>query len=429
MRLDPELRDRILKSVTDGFQDQIAFTQKLVRMPSLRGREHAIQDFVFNELRSRDYAMDRFMMDRAAIEAHPGGSKFSEDHSNAPIVVGIHRPRDEAGRSLILQSHLDVVPEGLHEMWNDPPFSGEIDGDWMYGRGAADMKAGAAANIFALDALRRIGLQPAATVYVQSVVEEESTGNGALQTFLEGYTADAVLIPEPEDEMLVRANTGVLWFQVQVRGVPVHVREMGEGANAIDGATRIIAALRQLEEDWNAEKGAHPHFEDEAHPINLNIGKIEGGDWASSVPSWCNIDCRVSIYPGQTAKDAAREITDRIAAFAQTDRFLSNNPPSVVFNGFFAEGYVLPPGTEAEAVLGRAHETVLEQPLKSFMTAGYLDTRVYALYNQIPALCYGPISRNIHGIDEAVSLPSVHRITQAMALFIAEWCGVEEVQP
>ncbi|MEP3329073.1 ArgE/DapE family deacylase [Sedimentitalea sp.] len=429
MRLDPELRDRILKSVSDGFQDQIAFTQKLVRMPSLRGREHAVQDLVFNELRSRDYAMDRFMMDRAAIEAHPGGSKFAQDHSNAPIVVGIHRPRDEAGRSLILQSHLDVVPEGLHEMWNDPPFSGEIDGDWMYGRGAADMKAGAAANIFALDALRRIGLQPAATVYVQSVVEEESTGNGALQTFLEGYTADAVLIPEPEDEMLVRANTGVLWFQVQVRGVPVHVREMGEGANAIDGATRIIAALRQLEEDWNAEKGAHPHFENEAHPINLNIGKIEGGDWASSVPSWCNIDCRVSIYPGQTAKDAAREITDRVAAFAQTDRFLSNNPPSVVFNGFFAEGYVLPPGTEAEAALGRAHETVLEQPLKSFMTAGYLDTRVYALYNQIPALCYGPISRNIHGIDEAVSLPSVRRITQAMALFIAEWCGVEEVQP
>lgn len=429
MRLDPELRDRILKSVTNGFQDQIAFTQKLVRIPSLRGREHAIQDFVFNELRSRDYAMDRFIMDRVAIEAHPGGSKFSEDHSNAPIVVGIHRPRAEAGRSLILQSHLDVVPEGLHEMWNDPPFSGEIDGDWMYGRGAADMKAGAAANIFALDALRRIGLQPAATVYVQSVVEEESTGNGALQTFLEGYTADAVLIPEPEDEMLVRANTGVLWFQVQVRGVPVHVREMGEGANAIDGATRIIAALRQLEEDWNAEKGAHPHFENEAHPINLNIGKIEGGDWASSVPSWCNIDCRVSIYPGQTAKDAAHEITDRVAAFAQTDRFLSNNPPSVVFNGFFAEGYVLPPGTEAEAVLGRAHETVLEQPLNSFMTAGYLDTRVYALYNQIPALCYGPISRNIHGIDEAVSLPSVRRITQAMALFIAEWCGVEEVQP
>ena len=429
MPLDPDLKSRILQAVEDGFAEQVSFTQKLVQMPSLRGHEHAIQDLLFRSLQSRGYAMDRFKMDRAAIEAHPGGSKYSDDHSDAPIVVGIHRPRDEAGRSLILQSHLDVVPEGLHDMWDDPPFSAKIDGDWMYGRGAGDMKAGAAANIFALDALRRIGLQPAATVYVQSVVEEESTGNGALQTFLQGYTADAVFIPEPEEEMLVRANTGVIWFQVQVRGVPVHVREMGEGANAIDAATRVMTALREMEEDWNAEKGDHPHFEDEAHPINLNIGKIEGGDWASSVPSWCNIDCRVSIYPGRNAEDAAREITERVKAFAQTDSFLSNNPPKVVFNGFHAEGYVLEPGSDAEAVLERAHEDAIGAPLQSFMTAGYLDTRVYALYNKIPALCYGPKSRNIHGINESVSLSSVKKITQAMALFIAEWCGTEDITP
>ena len=428
MPLDANLRDRILQAVSDGFDDQVAFTQRLVRMPSLRGREHPIQDLIFKELRERGYAMDRFRMDRTAIEAHPGGSKFSDDHSDAPIVVGIHRPRQQTGRSLILQSHLDVVPEGPHDMWAEPPFSARIRGDWMYGRGAGDMKAGAAANIFALDALRRAGLQPAASVYVQSVVEEESTGNGALQTLLQGYTADAVLIPEPEDEMLVRANTGVLWFQVQVRGVPVHVREMGEGANAIDGATRIIAALREMEADWNADKDRHPHFEKEAHPINLNIGKIEGGDWASSVPSWCRIDCRVSIYPGRSAEDAADEITARVAAFAKADRFLANNPPRVVFNGFYAEGYVLEPGSEAEAVLGRAHETAIGAPLQSFMTAGYLDTRVHALYNRIPALCYGPVARNIHGIDECVSLTSVRRVTQAMALFVAEWCGVEPVQ-
>ena len=427
MAMDADLKGRIIQAVADGFDDQIAFTQKLVQNPSLRGHEHSIQDLLFRELQGRGYAMDRFKMDREAIAAHPGGSKISEDHSDAPIVVGIHRPRSEVGRSLILQSHLDVVPEGLHDMWSDPPFSGKIEGDWMYGRGAGDMKAGAAANLFALDALRRIGLQPAATVYVQSVVEEESTGNGALQTFLQGYTADAVFIPEPEEEMLVRANVGVIWFQVQVRGVPVHVREMGEGANAIDAAYRIAAVLREIETEWNADKGNHPHFEDLDHPINLNIGKIEGGDWASSVPSWCNIDCRVSLYPGQNAADAGREITDRIAAFAASDAFLANSPPKVVFNGFHAEGYVLEEGSEAEAALGRAHEAAIGAPLESFMTGSYLDTRVYALYNDIPALCYGPKSRNIHGIDECVSLESVRKITQTMALFIAEWCGTEAV--
>ncbi|HEY0570803.1 MAG TPA: ArgE/DapE family deacylase [Enterovirga sp.] len=427
MELNPQLREQIIAAVAAGFHDQIAFTQEFVRFQSLRGCEHAVQDFVFRALKTRGYAMDRFAMDREAISRHPGGSPWSETHSDAPIVVGIHRPREEKGQSLILQAHTDVVPSGPAEMWTYPPFEPRIEGDWLYGRGGADMKAGHAANIFALDALRRIGLQPAATVYVQSVVEEESTGNGALMTHLRGYRADAVLIPEPEDERLVRANAGVLWFQVEVRGHPVHVREMGAGANAIDAAYRVIAELRRLEEDWNARKAGRPHFENEAHPINLNIGKIEGGDWASSVPCWCRLDCRIAIYPGTRAEDAAREIEARLAAFARTDPYFANSPPQVTFNGFHVEGYELAPGSDAEAVLARAHESATGRKLESFMTPAYLDTRVYALYDRVPALCYGPISQNIHGFDERVSIASLQRITSAIALFIAEWCGLEPV--
>src|SRR3954467_8943277 len=428
MALDPTLRDRIIASVEQGFPEQIAFTQELVRFRSLRGEEHGIQDFVFRALRDRNFAMERFAMDAEAISRHPGGAPFSHEHSEAPIVVGIHRPREEKGRSLILQAHVDVVPEGPHDMWTHPPFEPIIEGDWLYGRGGADMKAGHAANLYALDALRRIGLQPAATVYIQSVVEEESTGNGALMAHLRGYQADAVLIPEPEDEKLVRANVGVVWFQVEVKGVPVHVREMGSGANAIDAAYRVIDELRKLEGEWNDQKRGRLHFENEEHPINLNIGKIEGGDWASSVPAWCRIDCRISIYPGWNAQDASREIRERIARFALTDKFLSNIPPVVSFNGFSAEGYILETGSDAERVLGEAHLFATGKPLQTFMTAGYLDTRVYALYDKIPALCYGPISRNIHGFDECVSLRSLERITAAMTLFIAQWCGTEACQ-
>ncbi len=278
-----------------------------------------------------------------------------------------------------------------------------------------------------LDALARLGLKPAATLYLQSVVEEESTGNGALMTHLRGYSADAVLIPEPEYEMLVRANAGVLWFEFEVRGTPVHVREMGTGANAIDAAYRVIADLRRLEAAWNARKGDHAHFAADEHPINLNVGKIEGGDWGSSVPCWCKVQCRIAIYPGTRAQDAAKEIEAHVAAFARGDRYLANNPPQVTFNGFMAEGYVLEPGSEAEAVLARAHRAATGEELRTFMTPAYIDTRVYALYDRIPALCYGPISKNIHGFDEAVSLASLKRVTTAMALFTAEWCGVEAV--
>jgi acetylornithine deacetylase len=137
--LEPALRDRIIAAVAQGFAEQVAFTQALVRFPSLRGAEHAIQDFVFRAYRDHGLALDRFAMDRAAISGHPGGSKISGEHSDAPIVVGIHRPRRETGRSLNLQAHVDVVPPGPAALWSRPAFEPAIDGDWMFGRGAADM--------------------------------------------------------------------------------------------------------------------------------------------------------------------------------------------------------------------------------------------------------------------------------------------------
>lgn len=427
MPLSPDIKQRLISAANAGFDEQIRFTQDMIRFPSVRGQEAEVQKFVSEALASRGYQIDTFDMDRAAIEAHEGGGKYSDAHSTAPIVVGTLAPKTESGRSLILQAHVDVVPTGPEDMWTYPPFEPHIEGDWLYGRGGADMKAGHAANIYAMDAIKRAGLAPTARIHVESVVEEESTGNGALATHLHGYRADAVLIPEPEEEMLVRANVGTIWFEVEVHGVPVHVREMGSGANAIDAAYRIVARLRALEENWNANKRDHPYFEDLDHPINLNVGKIEGGDWASSVPAWCKIGCRIAIYPGQKAQDAADEITDWIKSFAADDPYLSRNMPTVTFNGFFAEGYVQEPGTQAEEILASAHKDATGNNLGSFVTPGYLDCRVHKLYDKVPVLCYGPISENIHGVDERVSIESLRRITVAMTLFIAEWCGVEEI--
>lgn len=426
MPLDPTFAAEIEAAVAEGFADQIRHTQRLVSYASLRGEEQACQDYVFEAFRARGYATERFVPDRAALAAHPGAGRIDSRHSEAPVVVCHHRPRGQQGRSLILQAHVDVVPTGPLDLWTRRPFDPVIEGDWLYGRGAGDMKAGHAANLFALDALARLGLQPASAVTIQSVIEEESTGNGALAAHLRGYRADAVLIPEPEDEALVRANTGVIWFTVEVRGKPVHVREMGAGANAIDAAWRVVGALREIEARWNAERGRHRHFEDEAHPINLNIGRIAGGDWASSVPAWCRIDCRIALYPGTPAAEAAAEIEHAVAALAASDPFLARSPPVVTFNGFMAEGYVLEEGSEAEAALARAHERVVGAPLRSFMSPSYLDTRIHALYEGVPALCYGPRAENIHGFDERVSLASVKRCTTAMALFVADWCGVEK---
>ncbi len=425
--IDEGLATDIVAAVDAGFDAQVAFTQDLIRFPSLRGQEHTAQDFLFDALQQRGYAMDRWAIDVSDIEGHPGFSPVAVDYTNAINVVGTHRPKDETGRSLILNGHVDVVPEGPRDMWSRHPFDPHIDGDWLYGRGSGDMKAGLVANIFALDALKSLGYQPAARVHVQSVTEEECTGNGALSCLVRGYRADAAIIPEPENDRLVRANVGVLWFRVHVRGLPVHVREAGSGANAIEACFPLIQALRALEESWNQAKAGRPYFEDLDHPINFNVGKIEGGDWASSVPAWCSFDCRIAIFPGWNPAEKSKEIEAALRAAARKVPFLSNNPPEIEWNGFFAEGYVLEEGSDAEQTLGRAHARSYGSALETFVTPSYLDGRVFVLYDDCPCLIYGPYSDNVHGFDERVRLSSVKQVTRSIALFTAEWCGLEKV--
>ena len=89
--LDDAVAADILAAVDTGFGDQIAFTRELVRLPSLRGQEHAAQDFVFDALRQRGYAMDRWAIDVADIENHPGYSPVKVDYTNAINVVATHR--------------------------------------------------------------------------------------------------------------------------------------------------------------------------------------------------------------------------------------------------------------------------------------------------------------------------------------------------
>ena len=88
----------------------------------------------------------------------------------------------------------------------------------MHGRGAGDMKAGLAAMVGAVRGLQRLGLAPRGRVQLQSVVEEECTGNGALACVLAGHTADAAILTEPTRGAVWNAQVGVLWFQVRIIG-------------------------------------------------------------------------------------------------------------------------------------------------------------------------------------------------------------------
>ena len=423
-----ELKDTLATAVERSWAKEVAWLRTLVAFPSLRGQEAPCQDWIAGEFSRRGWSVDRYTLAEIDMSHLPGFSPIADtDYTRAVQVVASLRAPNPEGRSLILQGHVDVVPTGPLEMWTNPPFAPtERDGK-LYGRGANDMKSGVAAMVFALDALSTAGFRPTADVYVQTVTEEESTGNGALSTLARGYRADACLIPEPTSAKILRGTVGVMWFRLKIRGRPVHVSESERGTNAILSAYGLIGTLREHTRELNERVKAHPWFSRIASPIKFNPGKIAGGDWASSTPAWCDVDCRIAVLPGTSLAVFREELTGVVMAAARQDPFLAENPPEIVWNGFQADDYVLEPGSEFEERVRAAHRSVHGTEVKEVILPAVTDCRFYGRYYDIPSLSYGATGSGSHGFDEAVDLGSVKKLTLTLALLIADWCGLEPV--
>jgi acetylornithine deacetylase len=419
-------REAILAAVDASFEEQLAFTSRLVEIPSLRGAEGEAQDLMESRYRDLGLAIDRWTLDAEELAKHPAAGAVDVDYSGSDVVVGTFAPERDAGRSLILNGHVDVVPTGLPELWSRDPFAAPVIDGWLYGRGSGDMKAGLAASTFALAAVRNAGLRPTGRIHLQSVPEEESTGNGTVSALQHGYHADAVVIPEPVGGELVRAHVGVIWFKVRLAGQAAHAAEMSDGFNAVDAAYALISDLRKVEAAWNRDSKSVKYFEELEHPFNFNVGMINGGDWTSSVPDWCEFSMRIAFPPGHAADDAWQEIQDAVERSSRENPALGGTIPVVGKTGFYADGYALEPGSAAEEALAGAFTSANGRPLGSTTMTAYIDSRVYGLFDNTPSLVFGPACRRMHGADECVSVESLKEVTRALALFIAGWCGVEE---
>ncbi|HWQ37574.1 MAG TPA: ArgE/DapE family deacylase [Burkholderiales bacterium] len=422
---DPALEKDLLAAVEASREELLLLAASLVRFPSLLGEEGAAQDFMEGLFRGMGLTVDRFAVDDDQLKNLPGYAPALGRWPRHDNVVGIHRPAVERGRSLILNGHIDVVPVGAESLWTSPPFEPVVRHGRLYGRGSGDMKAGIAAYVTAFQALRKLGLQPAATLFLQSVVEEECTGNGALACLHRGYRARGAVIPEPFDETILRAQGGVIWLQVEVFGKPAHVASAGQGINAIEAAYALWQALKALADEWNKPAARHPAFAHLDAPIKFNLGRIEGGEWASSVPTRCRMDLRCGFYPGTTAAQARAALEATLAAAAEHDPRLKGTRYAVRYAGFQSEGCVIDVDQPLVSLLADSHERVAGCRPEWFSSAATTDVRVFNLYGDTPATCYGPQAGSIHGIDEWVSIQSMQRVAAVLALFIARWCGVE----
>jgi acetylornithine deacetylase len=426
--LDASVEKDILAAVDAGGDGLVSLTEVLVGFPSLLGDEGPAQDFMEGLFRGMGLLVDRFEVEDDELSKLPGYSPAVGHWYNHDNIVATHKPRNPTGNSLILNGHIDVVPVGAEELWSTPPFKPSIQGDRLYGRGSGDMKAGIAAYVSAFRALASLGLQPAAPVFLQSVVEEECTGNGALACLHRGYAADAAVIPEPFQETIMSAQMGVMWLQVEVTGKPAHVLNDADGLSAIEAAFALWNGLKPLADEWNRPQNRHPAFAHLDTPVKFNLGKIRGGEWASSIATRCVMDLRCGFYPDTATDKVQNDIERQLDSIAAAEPRLAGIEFKVRYSGFQSEGCVIDTDHPLVTTLSESHLTVAGSRPEYFASAATTDVRTFQLYGSIPATCYGPEASNIHGIDESVSIKSMKRVSAVLALFIAKWCGVEKIR-
>ncbi|WP_207537359.1 ArgE/DapE family deacylase [Sabulicella rubraurantiaca] len=428
IKLDPGARRAILESCDALQGETLDWLFRLVRHPSTLGKEQGALAEMERLYRHLGLEPRRIPTVPETLSSHPGWSPPLVDYAGRDNVVAVHTPREKRGRSLTLQGHVDVVPEGAADMWATPPYEPAIRDGRVYGRGAGDMKAGIVSYCMAFEALRRAGLQPAAELQMHAVIEEECTGNGALACMAAMPKTDAVIIPEPGPGLdgYYTAEVGVVWAWVTVSGRPAHVRDMQAGVNAIEAANAIASAFKSYEAEQNRGERIHAAFRGLNHPVNVNFGTVEGGEWNSSVATRCRIGMRVGVMLGNTARQVKADI-ERLVAEAAAQDSLRGAKVELAFRGFMADPCEFPKDTEIAQLAFRSYAEATGSTLRDYPATGLTDGRHFVLYQDTPCAVFGPDAVDIHGIDENVGIESIHGITRTLALSLAEWCGVERI--
>ncbi len=396
----------------------------MVTVPSIGGTaaESEVQHQLAGWLDELGCDVDTWQIDltEAATAADAPGQEVHR--TEAWGVVGTV-PAAESGRpALILSWHTDVVPAGDRTLWAGDPFVPRIVGGDLHGRGACDMKAGVVAAIAALAAVRTAGVRLVRPVALHGVVGEEDGGLGAWATIRRGHLGDLGVIPEPTARSVVTANAGALTFRLEVEGHAAHAAMRDRGVSAIELFAVVHAGLQEFEAE--RQKDADRRFSGTPYPYGLSIGRVQAGDWASSVPDRLVAEGRYGVRVGEPVELARKVFEDRLAEICAGHPWLAEHPVRLTWvGGTFASGQ-LPPGHPLlPAVRSAVADAGGGTPQERAIAAGS-DLRLYAAAG-VPTLHYGPGDLHLaHGPLEKVPLAEVVTAGRALALLILRSCGV-----
>jgi acetylornithine deacetylase len=381
---------------------------RLVRVHSVTGQERAaaVQLVALATALGLDARVEEH--DLAALRAaagHPGEETARTELVGATVTLP---GRDSAAPRLCLNGHLDVVVAGT-EPWARDPFSGDIAGGAVHGRGAADMKGGVVAALHAMAALHASGTRLPGDVVLQAVPSEEDGGLGTFAALRRDAHFAACLIPEPSELQVVCAQGGALTFTGTVRGRTAHAALRLEGVSAIDRYIPIHAALHALEQAINA-RPRHPLLADHPLPYPLLVGQLQAGRWSSQVPEELRFEVRLGVPVGTSLADARAELEQAVAA--ATDA--AGPPVEIVWSGGQFAPCEIAVDDRWVTLVGDAAAAELGTP-PPLAGVGYgTDMRLYR-ERGIPCLMFGPRGiRLAHAVDEHVAIADLETVARVI---------------
>lgn len=392
----------------------------IVGFESTPGNEAPVVAWFEERLTEWGFETVTWEADADVLAGHPSFPDDPDliDVADRPSVAGVLEVGDaDAGRTLVLNGHVDVVPAN-EESWSSPPFEATWRGDELTARGAADMKAGVVAAAFgaraAAERARDRGLD--GRIVVEAVAGEEEGGIGAAMAALSSphaFERDACIVAEPTELGCVTAVEGSLMGSITLEGRSAHAATRWRGESVLEHFERVREALRAFERERD-ERVTDSRYDRFPVQWPVNVGTVRAGEWASSVPAALEAGVRVGVAPGESVDDVERALRERLRAVADADAWTREHPPRFERDGIqFEPAAVDASEPVVDAVRGAMRERGLDDEPRG-ATYG-ADSRHYVAAG-VPTVVFGPGSIDqAHFPDETVDLGEVRVATDVLA--------------
>ena len=423
-----QYKQAILYSAERLLDEATTFLQGLLRIPTVNPPGQAYPEcaaYLGEHLRTLGYAVEYMKLTPAE------GAELAPFGEGLPRMNVLGRLDGPQGTPVLhFNGHMDVVPVGPG--WSTNPFGGEIRNGRIFGRGASDMKGGIAAQIYAVEAIRRAGLQLQGTVEQSGVVDEESTGNrnaGMGYLVEHGYISSErtnyVVITEPLNvDNICLGHRGAIWGEISTFGRQSHGSTPEQGINAIEHMASFIDEVTyELKPRLQQRLNSQPVVPPSASAASISFNMVQGGMNINSVPDGCTVAFDRRLVIDEELDDARRELQ------AILERLASTIPG---FRYSYKERYAaLPTWVSANTPLVHAFTSAIQEVIgraPGYVSSPGTDDQRFVVHNAGIEQCivYGPGEiTQAHIVDESLALDDLLTAIKVMALATATLLGVE----